>query len=95
MRINEVLTELSFQGRKCTKDCSGHIAGYSWAKQHPGAVPASHSASFNGGAEIHSDQVKANKMVRPKVRNAQGKFAPNPQQRRPAQTAPIKPIAPQ
>lgn len=100
MRINEVLTELSFHGRRCTKDCSGHSAGYAWAKQHPGAVAASHSASFNGGAEVHADQVKANKMVRPKVRNAQGKFAPNPQMRKPKQPAqtqpagPTKPVAP-
>jgi len=98
MKINEVLVELSFHGRTCTKDCSGHMAGYAWAKQHPGAVPASHSNSFNNGAEVHADQVKANKITRPKVRNAQGKFAPNPQQRKPAQpkpTGPVAPIAPQ
>lgn len=94
MKINEVLAELSFHGRKCTKDCSGHSAGYAWAAQHPGAQGTSSSKSFNGGVEVRADQVAANKIVRPKVRNAQGKFAPNPQQRKPAQAKPTGPVAP-
>jgi|TARA_R110002074_G_scaffold288072_2_gene459764 hypothetical protein len=34
MKINEVIVkeELSFKGYACTKDCSGHQAGYEWAR---------------------------------------------------------------
>ena len=94
MKISEVLTELSFHGRKCTKDCSGHAAGYAWALQHPNAPANSRSPSFNGGVEVHKDQVAAGAIKRPKVRNAQGKFAPNPQQRKPAQTKSALPTPP-
>ncbi len=93
MKISEVLTELSFHGRKCTKDCSGHMAGYAWAKQHPNAVANSHSPSFNGGAEVHKDQVAAGKVTRPKVRTAQGKFAPNPP-KKPTTAKPTPPLPP-
>jgi len=31
-RGNEQLDELSFLGSPCTKDCSGHRAGYDWSK---------------------------------------------------------------
>ena len=53
MRIYELLNELTFFGSTCTKDCSGHIAGYNWAKRkHPTAVTASPSRSFNNGVGI-------------------------------------------
>jgi hypothetical protein len=97
MRFYEILSELSFQGRKCTKDCSGHSAGYAWAKRNPGKAAASHSPSFNGGAQVHADQAKVNKIVRPKIRDNRGKFAPGPQARKPVAsnpTTPIKPVAP-
>ena len=52
MRIRDIVTELSFMGSQCTKDCSGHRAGYAWS-QARGSVPAaSSSASFNKGAAI-------------------------------------------
>ena len=47
----ERLNELSFMGSPCTKDCSGHRAGYSWYKKK-GYEPASWSNSFNSGAAI-------------------------------------------
>lgn len=47
----EQLDELSFMGSQCTKDCSGHRAGYSWYKRK-GYEPASWSNSFNNGAAI-------------------------------------------
>lgn len=104
MRINEVLTELTFSGSQCTKDCSGHSAGYAWAKQHNGqAACNSSSPSFNRGCEIAADQIKQGKPNRPKIRNQQGKFAPKPimpqpkKQQQPVQTnptTPTKPIAP-
>ena len=47
------LDELDFMGMsQCTKDCSGHEAGYAWSKARGGAHAASWSPSFNKGAEI-------------------------------------------
>lgn len=51
----EQLRELTFMGMsQCTKDCSGHQAGYNWSKQRGGVSAASWSPSFNKGAEIAS-----------------------------------------
>lgn len=49
----EQLDELDFMGiSPCTKDCSGHEAGYKWSKARGGVSTASQSDSFNRGAEI-------------------------------------------
>ena len=49
----EQLDELSFLGSTCTRDCSGHRAGYAWSKARAGAkVPVSRSPSFNNGAAL-------------------------------------------
>lgn len=48
----EQLDELMFKGSQCTKDCSGHMAGYEWSIRKAGKVPNSHSPSFNKGAAI-------------------------------------------
>ena len=49
----EQLDELDFMGMSpCTKDCSGHEAGYKWSKARGGVSTASQSDSFNRGAEI-------------------------------------------
>jgi hypothetical protein len=49
----EQLNELDFMGMsRCTKDCSGHEAGYAWSKARGGTHAASWSPSFNRGAEI-------------------------------------------
>lgn len=49
----EQLDELMFMGMSpCTKDCSGHRAGYRWSKARGGVSTASWSPSFNKGAEI-------------------------------------------
>jgi hypothetical protein len=45
------LDELSFLGSPCTKDCSGHRAGYEWFKRK-GRDPNSWSQSFNNGAGL-------------------------------------------
>lgn len=65
MRFNEInshvhlveqdgkLQELSFHGSQCTKDCSGHRAGYKWSLDRGGVEnPASPSQSFINGANI-------------------------------------------
>ena len=46
------LDELEFMGSTCTKDCSGHKAGYKWSLDRGGTQPSSNSASFNKGAAI-------------------------------------------
>lgn len=56
MRIAEILNELTFMGSPCTKDCSGHKAGYEWSLNKGGAIAASPSNSFNNGARIGQRQ---------------------------------------
>jgi hypothetical protein len=46
------LNELTFRGSECTKDCSGHRAGYDWSQSNGGRVPNSWSPSFNKGAAL-------------------------------------------
>ena len=46
----EQLDELTFKGSPCTKDCSGHRAGYEWSRRKGGVDAASWSPSFNKGA---------------------------------------------
>ncbi len=58
MKINEVVSaiteQLMYKGYPCTKDCSGHMAGYDWARQHnitdPNACPyrPSHPSFYEG-----------------------------------------------
>lgn len=72
MRISEVL---KFHGSPCTKDCSGHIAGYKWSAANKGAVTNSPSKSFDNGTNIAADQIKTGRTARPKVRDQRGKFA--------------------
>ena len=47
------LDELSFLGSECTKDCSGHRAGYEWSKRK-GLRQANslYSPSFNKGSAL-------------------------------------------
>lgn len=49
------LDELNFLGSQCTKDCSGHRAGYEWSRQKGGQIPNSWSQSFNNGARLQRD----------------------------------------
>jgi len=48
----EQLDELTFLGSECTKDCSGHRAGYAWSQRNGARVPNSWSPSFNKGAAL-------------------------------------------
>lgn len=52
---NEQLDELTFRGSQCTKDCSGHRAGYEWSQRKGGVDAASWSPSFNKGAWLHNN----------------------------------------
>jgi pyrimidine deaminase RibD-like protein len=51
--LKHKLDELSFLGSPCTRDCSGHRAGYEWSKSK-GGVPGTSpfSPSFNNGANL-------------------------------------------
>ena len=46
------LNELTFRGSECTRDCSGHRAGYDWSQSNGGQIPNSWSPSFNKGAAL-------------------------------------------
>lgn len=48
----EQLDELTFLGSECTKDCSGHRAGYDWSKRKGLRQANSWSPSFNKGAGL-------------------------------------------
>lgn len=54
--LKDDLNELNFLGSPCTKDCSGHRAGYAWSKQRGGRQGNSpFSPSFNNGAQLYID----------------------------------------
>lgn len=76
MKINEVVStcpdcggpsdqqiheNLEYKGYRCRKDCSGHIAGYEWARQRnitdPEACPYRPShPSFHEGCRSYAEQ---------------------------------------
>lgn len=70
---DEQLNELQFMGSTCTKDCSGHRAGYAWSKARGGQNANSPwSPSFNKGSVLGTQEImKANQPKQPKP-------APNP-----------------
>lgn len=54
--LKDKLDELSFLGSPCTKDCSGHRAGYAWSQSKGGRVAQSpFSPSFNNGSQLYVD----------------------------------------
>jgi hypothetical protein len=54
--LSTKLNELSFLGSECTKDCSGHRAGYEWSRARGGVDANSpFSPSFNNGARLARD----------------------------------------
>lgn len=85
MRIKEIINELTFHGRQCTKDCSGHKAGWDWErKNQTNSIAQTPSPSFNSGTEIAVIQRKAGKQpISTNIRGAKGqfqKFQPKPNQ---------------
>ena len=81
MKIKDILSEeqldeLSFFGRPCTKDCSGHKAGWEWERKHNLQTrQTTPSNSFNNGTEIATNQTKAG--LRPlgyQIRGDKGRF---------------------
>lgn len=79
MKIEEIISEaLTFYGSKCTKDCSGHNAGWQWAKiknKKSTGNCNSHSNSFNNGCAINVDQRANNRQpIGPTIRGEKGRF---------------------
>lgn len=73
----EILDELSFFGRQCTKDCSGHMAGWQWEKKKQKNIRQNTpSNSFNNGTEIATNQRSQGKanIIGPSIRGEKGKF---------------------
>lgn len=68
MLIREILSELTFGGSRCTKDCSGHDAGYQWALSKGATSANSHSQSFNNGARIAGRQLRSGRIKTPKIK---------------------------
>lgn len=62
------LDELAFMGSQCTKDCSGHRAGYAWSQARGGQNANSpFSPSFNKGSAIGTAEImKAKQPKQPK-----------------------------
>ena len=55
---DQQLDELTFLGSQCTKDCSGHRAGYEWSKARGGVNANSpYSPSFNKGSSIATQEI--------------------------------------
>lgn len=52
VKLIDLLSERKFMGSPCTKDCSGHKAGYAWSRARGGKRAASWSPSFNKGAAL-------------------------------------------
>lgn len=76
--FKQTLNELTFGGSRCTKDCSGHKAGYRWALRKGASSANTPSPSFNSGVKIAGAQTATGQIVAPKIRNHTGRFAPHP-----------------
>ena len=59
MKIRDITeaTGLTFKGSPCTKDCSGHEAGYKWSRHRGGVTAMSRSPSFDKGAAIAASEL--------------------------------------
>ena len=55
---NEPIQEKKFMGSQCTKDCSGHKAGYKWSVDRNGQIENTPSQSFNNGTAIGKRQFR-------------------------------------
>ena len=52
------IQEKKFMGSQCTKDCSGHKAGYNWSVDRNGRIENTPSQSFNNGTAIGKRQFR-------------------------------------
>lgn len=78
MRYWEIISELTFKGSPCTKDCSGHRAGYKWGELHPGVIADGPSTSFNNGTRIAAAERKKRRAGIPRRGQLQLRGQPAP-----------------
>jgi pyrimidine deaminase RibD-like protein len=77
--LDKPLNELQFMGSQCTKDCSGHRAGYAWSKARGGVDANSpYSPSFNKGASLGKQELQRPQPQQQTKQPAQPQQAPNP-----------------
>lgn len=64
MKIAELISEAppKFYGSQCTIDCSGHKAGYGWARKRRATKCQSRSPSFTKGCLIAKDHLRTGKI---------------------------------
>lgn len=76
MKLRDIINELTFHGRLCTKDCSGHKAGWEWErKNQTNQKRNTPSNSFNTGTEVAIAQRQANKdPIGTNIRGEKGRF---------------------
>jgi len=76
MKLRELFEQLTFHGRPCTKDCSGHKAGWEWErKNQTNRIAQTPSTSFNNGTEIAVSQRQAGKQpIGTNIRGEKGRF---------------------
>lgn len=80
MKLNEFLSEdelleLTFYASPCTKDCSGHSAGYKWSKSHHSTGCSSNSNSFNNGCRIaQQHRAQGRNPIGTGIRGTKGRF---------------------
>ena len=69
---------LVYKGYPCTKDCSGHRAGYEWSQARGGQNANSpFSPSFNKGSAIGTQEIQKAKQQPKKPAPPQAPQAPN------------------
>ena len=80
MRIHEIITELTFNGHPCTKDCSGHMAGRKWVLNHRltdrnKCRSNNGHGSFTWACQDTADRLKKGHVqIAPTIRGDKGKF---------------------
>jgi len=69
-------SNLTFYGSSCTKDCTGHNAGWKWRKANPNSTIRTNSTSFLNGAVIRDIQsTQGTNLIGTVARNIQtGRF---------------------
>lgn len=103
MRAHEFITELKFFGSPCTKDCSGHRAGYAWSKKKNKQPQQTHQSFMNGAAIWKQQKDQGLNPISGGITNDKGQFqkfqpgqpAPKPEPpHAPQIEKPIKPTPP-
>lgn len=74
MRAHEFINELKFFGSQCTKDCSGHRAGYAWYKKKQRLPQKTHPSFMKGSNIAQQQQAAGIDTISGGITNAKGRF---------------------